>query len=279
MNRPSEPAAAPGPIRPQTFRLNSKGSEMLKEALSFIAELATKGDKPHKVYGDAHKDVYYVGGKFETVARAPADRNHEVGTLETLADLAKRFKAEGLSPVVWYRFGSVNLVVDDAGQRTNTVKFYIAFSETWPIVERLAVQRHDHKAFVRLLRIDLVDAIPAADLLDRLRTIKFENGAITRATIKRGDESLGREISARLETGKVEIPDEVVLSVAPFSNPSEDERYPVRCIVDVDVEAQKFSLVPRPDELDRVRSMAVASLADRLHDLLGDDVPAYYGQP
>lgn len=252
---------------------------MLKEAIQFIADLATSGQKPTKVYGDSHKDVYMLpGGDLKEVVKSPPDRDHRVATLEALVEIAKRFKADGLSPVVWYTFGDVCLVADDVGMRTSTVHLELNVSNTWEAVGRLRDQRFGHKEFVLLLRLTLADALPAADLLDRIRTLKFENGAITRASIKRGEESLGREISARIDAGKVEIPDEVILQVAPFTNAGHDETYPVRCIVDIDVEAQRFSLVPRPDELARVREMAADEIADRLDANL-EGIPAYYGTP
>jgi hypothetical protein len=136
-----------------------------------------------------------------------------------------------------------------------------------------------HKDFIRLLKIDLAGALPAGSLLDIIRRVKFENGAITTSEVKKNRESLGKEITAKIDASG-EIPDEVTLQVPVYSSMGEKQPYPLQCSVEVDpTRTDAFRLSPLPDEIERVQQLAVGSILERLRVALPDGCPAYYGSP
>jgi hypothetical protein len=252
---------------------------MLKEALQFFFDVSVKSKGPQELNVDDQRAAHYiVDGQHVVVPRPPHPRSHEVATLESLVALANRFKAAGESPVVWYSHEGLDLVIDDSGHRVDSVSLSFNNSDQWNLVLVLKGERYDHKTFVRLLRTTLSDALMPGDLLEKIRTLKFENGSITSTTVKRQEESLGKTITARVDAGKVEIPEEVVLSVPMYTNPGEEEHYPIRCIVDVDPEYQKFALIPVPNAINEAQKAAAQSIAERLDAGL-NDVPFYFGNP
>jgi hypothetical protein len=253
---------------------------MLKEALQFFFDVSVKSKGPHELKVDDQRLAHYiVDGHYVTVPRPPRPRAHEVATLDSLVALANRFKRIGENPMVWYDHEGVGLIIDDTGHRIDTVTLVFDRSDQWNLILVLKGERYDHKTFVRLLRTHLSDALPAGDLLEKIRTLRFENGAITNTTVKRQEESLGKTITARVDAGKVEIPEEVVLSVPMYNNPGEEDRYPIRCIVDVDAEFQKFALIPVPGAIEEAYKAASRSVATRLEATLDKEVPFYFGNP
>ena len=109
--------------------------------------------------------------------------------------------------------------------------------------------------------------------------MKFENGVITQSEIKKNRESLGKEITAKVET-PLDVPDCVTLNVPVYKSLGEREPYPIYCSVEIDpVRQDAFRLAPLPDEIERVQYLAVGSILQRLRESLPDGVPCYYGSP
>lgn len=254
----------------------------LKEGLDRLVDLATKAGAPVKLdSGDPRQIRYLAAGQEIVIDTHPTARGHEPGTLDEVIRIAARFATEG-TPVVWYDADAVALVIDDSGHRLETAKLALATSDVFAVLERLranaGIAWHDQKAFVRLLRIELAGTLPAVALLNTVRKVRFENGEKVSGEVRSQRESLGREIVSKVEAD-AELPEEVTLECPVYKTAGERDRYPVRCSVEVDPMQGKFRLLPLPDELERVRDMALSSIADRLQASLPDNVPAYRGKP
>ena len=249
---------------------------MIAEAIKALSELAVRATAPHRVEsGDTRKIAYVVGEKMVTIETEPSPRSHEVKSLADLIELARRF--EGEVPAVWYDEGSVVLVIDDQGHRSETATFKLATSEVFDRIADLARSKPklDQKAFVRLLRIELAGTLEPVVLLNAVRAVRWSS--VTDVNVGKQRESMGRDIEARCTDGK-DLPDEVTLRVPVYRVAGERTPLPCRCSVEVDAGDGTFRLLPFPDELDRVRQMAVASIAERLAGSLGE-IPHYYGKP
>lgn len=256
---------------------------MIKDALEYLSKLAGRASEP-KLLDSSHgrRHVYVIGEAIHDVQVPPRPRQHSVGDLADLIALAERFSAEGTdgTPVVWYGPTGVVLVVDDQGHRLETATLRLAVSSVFAKVVELASRPsgvpYDHKPFLRLLRVELAGAMPSTELYDRVKRVAFENGQTVRADVSRNkSESLGREITSKV-SGEGEVPEEVTLMVPVYSTPGETDRYALRCAVEVDPAEGRFRLVPLPDEIERVRSLAVASIGRRLAAL---PCPSYFGEP
>lgn len=135
-------------------------------------------------------------------------------------------------------------------------------------------QTYRQADFIRLLRIDLQGALPAAsNLLPLIRELKFNNNAAAQSNIQHGKESLGRQIEAAVH-GIDAIPEEVTLSVPLWENFT--CIVPIRCAVEILPHEQQFKLTPFPLELRKAVELGMGSIRNLMDDT---GVDYYYGSP
>ncbi len=262
---------------------------MLSEALEALFDLARQAAAPKKLEtGDPRQVRYAVNGEVVAFGTEPAPRKHHAKSLADVVNLANRFAAPTPGgdpadnrPVVWFDESAVVLVIDDQGHRVETATLALETSDVFRVLEGLAKTKAklDQKAFVRLLRIDLAGTLDPVVLLEKVRKVRFESASTTDVAVSRQRESLGRSITSQATTDGGDLPDEVTLSVPVYKTAGERTPVPFRCSVEVDAADGTFRLLPLPDELERVRQVAVARLAERLADSLEEGIPSYYGTP
>jgi hypothetical protein len=262
---------------------------MIAEGIKALVDLATRAGSPQKIEsGNPRASAYVIAGEVHMVDIEPPPRDHKAGTLGDLIALANRFAETGdLEPVVWYDAEAVVLVIDDevGGENGNRIEKATLPLATSDVFARLVKLRADpaaawmnQKDFIRLLRIELAGTLADGVLLNPTRKIVWSTSDTSTGTVKRGAESMGREINSRATTDGGDLPDEVKLNVPVYKTPGERERYPMNCSVEIDPGDNELQLMPLPDEIERVRQLALASIAERLASEL-KGVPAYQGKP
>lgn len=253
---------------------------MIAEALKYLTDLGTKSTAPVELKADPRRHRYAIGGEIQEFGIPASPRQHQVDSLEEITDLAERFAAtDSCKPVVWYDGNQVVLVLDDDGHRIEKATLSLEESDVFTrVVSLRQKQAFGQKAFIKLLRIDLARTLEPVVLLEKVRRVKFENGMATTGEIRRNQESLGRTITSKVETD-TELPEEVALAVPVYKTLGETDPILLRCAVEVDPGMGEFQLIPLPDEIERVRHLAVGSIRDRLSELLPETVPFYFGRP
>jgi hypothetical protein len=236
---------------------------------------------------DSRAAWFAIGGKVTPITLSVPPREHHVETLTDLILLANRFKAEGASPVVWYMQDEVSIVIDDGGHRVETATLTLRDSEVFTSIELLAKNRStrfDQKEFIRLLRVNLAGTLDPQILLNPIRKVDFATETVKSGTVMRGRESMGASVTSRIESAST--PPETVTLMAPvYQTPGERQRYGVNCLVEVLPDEGKFQLIPEPDEIERVRQLALDSIEERLGDGLTSTpegmiaIPFYQGRP
>jgi hypothetical protein len=259
---------------------------MLAEALDRLTALARAAANPIKLdVKDPSKAYYALNGQPLDITLPVPPRDHRAASLDDLIALANRFaEIEFYEPAVWFDACKVVLVIDDdtadnAAHRFERATLDLEPSDVWARLVALRQTRahHDHKAFIRLLRIDLAGTLDPVTLLNVVRRVKFEAGQITTSEKGKQRESMGRDIVSAVVT-ELEIPEQVTLSVPVYKTSGETDRWPLRCTVEVEPAEGTFRLLPLPDEIERVRDMATESIRARLGDGL-KGVPCYFGKP
>lgn len=253
---------------------------MIKEALELILGLA----EPQAVTVHQTKMVKVIrrGEKLIRVTLDPEPRANVAHCLDTLIALANRFKTTGTIPAVFHGASSVIALLDDGEEENRPhVSFALNKSDQWKVLEGLAGGSiwFDQKNFIRLLKITLEGSLNPFELLNKVREVRFESGAVQKGTVKRADESLGISRSASATSGEGDFPEEVTLTVPVYSNPKEDGLYPIVCAVEIDPLAAKFQLVPLPGRMELAQQLAIASIAQRLREGLTEGIPIYHGAP
>jgi hypothetical protein len=257
---------------------------MIAEAIQSISALTSRAAEPKRLPIDDPRHVdFVVNGEVKSFDVPASPRDHELGQLADLVALANRFAEDGEGPPsVWYSEDAVVLVIDDAGHRVERARLPLVVSD---VFARLVALRRspreawmEQKPFVRLLRVELAGTLDPVELLNAVRSLKFSSTAEARGEVRRAQESMGREINSRVDAA-AEIPEEVRLLAPVYKTAGEDERFPVRCTVEVEPAEGRLQLLPLPDEVERVRQAAVRSIGERLAAALDAKVPAYYGKP
>ena len=262
---------------------------MITEALEFLADLVRSGEQAAEVPTESPRVKIFRKGLTTADVELPKPRRkHAAGTLAEVVRLATRFENErsgdtldGARVVAWYGLDAVTLVLDDEGHRVDTVKLTLSPSGPFAkLVEIAAVKaKFDQKAFARLLRIDFADCLDPVVLLNRVKRVQFDTVGTRTGVVTRQQESLGTSITSKVEAEGGDLPEVVTLAVPVWANPDLHDRYPCRCSVEVDPAEGTFRLLPLPDELDRVRQLALDDLGRRLTEGLPAAVPAYQGTP
>lgn len=250
---------------------------MFAEALEFLADKAVLAREPKKLTTGDHADQYLIDGVVKEVAKEAPARKHHVESVADVIALATRFA--DATPVAWFDFNRVALVIDDADHRVDMATLDLKPSETFTLLCKLRSSPtwFDQEGFIRLLRVDLAGSMPSESLLNVVRYLKFENGVIAKSDVRHGKRSYDSAVVSKVESD-VEIPEEVGVNVRIWTNQGEDERLVIRCAVDIRPKEGKLQLIPLPDEIERVKNLAIVGLAGRLRDGLGD-VPSYFGRP
>jgi len=252
---------------------------MIAEALKFIADLKAASIEPHLIEtGDSRRLAWLVGDKVVNHELWISPRKHQAHDIDTIVRLANRFdECTFHDSIIWISDTEITLVTDDDDHRVNTVTCPLVITDVFCLLESLAIMKpwHDQRAFVRLLRIDLAGTLPPGILLDRVRKLKFEGGTVTTGQVAKDRESMGRQIHAAV-SGEGDIPDEVPLLASVFRG---HDRFDIVCSVDVDPARNLLQLAPLPDEIERVKRLAVKKVQELIVAQVSESVPVYLGKP
>lgn len=251
----------------------------LTEALKFITALASRSESLRPIpVDDPAVARFYDGKAIIDVPKRRAQRKHAVRTLADFVSYIEEGRG-ATSPVVWFDSRGVVGVLDDGDYGLDSVIMLLAPSTLFQRLAGLEKSStfYDQKAFVRLLKIDLAGTLDPNVLANRVRSIRFENGTVTKGVVQKQRESLGREIVSSV-TGEQEIPEEVTLTVEVFSNPDIDFEASVKCAVEIDPPSGTFRLVPLPDAIQNALDQAVAHVGAQLRASL-PSLNVFWGTP
>jgi hypothetical protein len=252
----------------------------VREAESLTKQL-TVVDHP-----DQRLKLLVQSGKHEKVIVPPPFRRHSVATLADLIAYANHEQesravddpeqeAPTARTVVWHSADKVVLVLDDEDRR-DTVTFPLLLSDAWKMLLQLETQPEPmtQRTFITLLRRYL-GCGPGTT--QQFRKLNFHSKSDAVAETMRTRESLGNSVEAEV-IGTSELPDDLIVEVPIYASQGERQAYPVRLLLDYDVQTQRIAAVPEADLLDTLVDRHQSDIHDRLRSEL-IDVPVYYGSP
>lgn len=257
---------------------------MLDAALKYLVDLAGKAKTASPIdLKDPTRIGYVIDGVIEVNSVPFPPRSHTVKGLDEIVMLADRFAdsdSESM-PVVWFDDHAVILTIDDGGHRLNSVAMPLETSDVFAkLIElRKNPRPYEQKDFIRLLRVDLAGTLDAVLLLAKCRKLKFTSSGEVTSIKKTQSESLGKEIRSQVETDGGDLPEEVTLFAPVHKTFGLRKPVPIKCAVEVFPADGTFKLVPMPDEIEKAQQEAMQRIAERLREVLPDNVRAYYGKP
>lgn len=224
--------------------------------------------------------VYLAVNSGGTITRYDAiakPRSHTLVTLEHVLRFVE-LKGDEIKTVVWFDRTGVVIVIDDATRRDWAL---MRLSFTPQMTTLLALEKNhpefDQRGFRRLLKVDLAGCRRDDVLLNWVEEVRFNSTSYTAGGVKHQKESLGRDIEQEAINDLGECPDEVLLNVRVFDDPSLRSTWPVRCDVEIVISDERFKLNPLPLELHN----AIESELSGIGDILAKHVkcPVFRGRP
>lgn len=264
---------------------------MLAELFDKVVEQAEEANFPKVIKPEGEPDhVYYlftaqgVGTRHEA---EPKPRNHTAGDITTLVRFVDAYTVSGdetAQAELWFSRSKVVCHID-TDTRRDKVTLPLIPSKQIQLLGALEAspKAMDQKKFLAFLRIDLANAAGAA-LTNAVRHLKFRSSAEGSSSVTHGKASIGKSLEAQL-TGEGTIPEEVYIHVPVFAGYMGQRSFVVSCALEIDADAQLFSLIPFPGETERAIREGEAFVGDTLHGALadagiGDDrVEVLYGTP
>ncbi|MDD4888299.1 MAG: hypothetical protein PHU85_00070 [Phycisphaerae bacterium] len=233
------------------------------------------GLKIHPIPGDPDNVIIESGGMREGLALPAAHRAHRVGSLDDFLRACERWGEHG---TVWHSEANVTLLIDDEYRRDG-VFFPLQFSEQFERLRKLrAEQRLNQVGIIRLLRHDLVGAVPG-DLVPLFRKLDFKRRSDGTTNIQHGRESLGRSVEAEV-SGTADLPELITADIRVYRSVGIIWKKSVRMTLDVDPANEVFYLCPEPDALEAAIQSTQDDIANTLSAGLVDDPPRiFYGEP
>lgn len=229
--------------------------------------------------GEPEYVKYFVkpDGSYERIVGQATPRGHRLGSVEDVVSWVDQKGGE--KTVVWYNELGCYVVVDDDTRR-DRLCLDLQKTEQWMLLESLAESPRpfSQKDFVKFLRVKLHGILADQRLLTFARHAKFSGSSSTGGEVLHGRESLGRTIEGEARgINSEECPDEVQLNVRIFTDPRLQDRQPVNCAVDLDVQTATFSLVPYPLQMQNAMDSEISALGAYLDEQIKQ--PVFRGQP
>ena len=242
------------------------------ETLQLIQDTAVEASEAEGklaiVRPPAEPDYIYLtvkpDGTFEKHTAAAAVRNHRLITLDQVENFVK--EKGGPSTVVWYDRTGIVIVLDDETRR-DIATLALTLTPTMLLLAKLERDRmeFDQREFRKLLKVDLADCQRDARLFNWVSDLKFANMTGGVGQFSNNRESFGNDIEAQAVSGAGgDCPDDLILDVRTFDDPSLLERQGIKCVFDFTPQDRKFRLIPIPLALHDAIELEVTFIGERL---------------
>lgn len=262
---------------------------MLKEAITEISRLAQEAKSAGSLVRMLPElyttgTLAYVGadGVIHHEDREQQDWQVTPASLDQLPAVIALHPAANVRGLIVYNDCAVQFLAD----RDNTAAFSTCVAlRSSPAREWLVRQKTNEGLTVQELRHALIwtlsDCLPDEDrrsILSHLKKSKWQTTTTSHAdTSQRGRASLGREITGAIEGTILDLPDQITLSVAPFTDRALKIRGNVRCDIELLVQAERIQVIPDQRDLGDLHERAMDEIAALLTSQ-ASGVPVIYGR-
>lgn len=229
-----------------------------------------------------------VTGELTKQKAEQGDREHTLNSLNSLLDLAKHFYGigtkvppfAGYGPVIWYSRSGVVMIFDDATGR-DTAKFVLEMSPQLKEIEKLeSGKKFTQNELISFLRINMRKCF-AGDFVESIKNVKFTVIKEAASEQQRLKSSVGKSVRQEV-SGIPDLPDYMDFNVPAFLSGFPLAGGTVEVAIDIDIQAEKFTLTAIPGSVESVLSKSEDKLGIYIAESLSQDeiqIPAYLGEP
>jgi len=241
--------------------------------LAFVPKLRAPVTETFEDFGRAYESYGCVAAEAAPAPSSPP--------AETTAVAVARpgVKAAGLTPrsTVWVNVAGASFQFDEADRREQCSIAFV-FSKYWETVRQFEKKsKADHKAFVRLLRHDLLGCVDPY-ILTVFRDLDFE--AINRARSIQEKQKQSLDSSVMAEVRGAEKPEQFLVSVPVFKNRElAGHRVEISITIDLDAASREIVLQAAPDALELALDNALEDAAGKIEAALPDGTVVLRGKP
>lgn len=159
----------------------------------------------------------------------------------------------------------VRLVFSEADRR-ESLTLALNTTNGYRVLAEGKLRGLNQQAMIRTLKQLYDDRVQPASLIPDIKALRFKASTEGQSVVSAGKESIGNDIKRELAGMASDLPEEVVLGVKVFTDPSEqlDMFDEVRCHLTVDLDTQTFTLTPIDGQVEGAMDNALDRIASAL---------------
>ena len=241
---------------------------MLKEALAELKTQTLRASDPRLVPVDLgpRQKAVVIDGLVKTFDQPDPPYDYRVDTQDDFCMLAEKFIVElilvGEPNVIG--FVSADKQLDKITWERHHTPAFLRLQE-WAAGKACTQQE-----LIALLRNELREAEGATTMLASVRNLRFHKSSDTAATVNRGEESLGKEMLAKMSNAD-QLPEFLKICTPIYTDQGDDSAIEFTLLFDPLPSQEKIKLQALQDELDHAllgtRQGTKDSLAEDLQDV------------
>jgi hypothetical protein len=126
------------------------------------------------------------------------------------------------------------------------------------------------KALHRKLKVDLfATEVSPFDFSETIGSLKFETTDSTEVKIRKGDESIAKNVRSKV-TGEMDVPDDVYFEFVFYPDLRVGSEVSIACAVITEPAEGTISVIPYPGEIERATINSVQKVADAIKEALAE---------
>lgn len=258
---------------------------MIDAGINAIVDLARKAGSQVLECKQEPEGTYYVrqgNGELVKTRADVAPRRHVVHDIETIVQLANRFKD---TASVWHNFEGVTVLVDD-NARNESARLALKPSKQFETLAKFDGDGWKNHALTQqelilLLRTTFAKSGPSAGLLAVVRKLRFRSAVESSAEIKHTRASVGKQVEQQV-TGDADLPETTIFDI-PVYESGFNVLFKIEVAIDLNLAGERFHLIPLPGQIAAAREHATDAMNRFLLQEIGKDGAVhdriYRGQP
>ncbi len=258
---------------------------MIEQGINAICELARRAGSQILETKQEPEGTYYLRQGDGNLVKTKADvapRRHQVHDIETIVQLANRFKS---TASVWHNFDGVTVLVDD-NTRNESARLALKPSKQLETLARFDGDGWKNHAMTQqelilLLRTTFAKCGASTGLLAVVRKLRFRSAVESAAEIKHTRSSVGKQVEQQV-TGDADLPETAIFDI-PVYESGFTVFVKIEVAIELNLAGERFHLIPLPGQIAAAREHAADAMNRFLLHEIGKEGAVhdriYRGQP
>jgi hypothetical protein len=260
---------------------------MLESALRYLKEelLGQQAIEPLSIPGRKQRQYFNVGGDIQYEELLPPNRFIDLRDFNSLMNLLNDTagvlgERSAYQVGVFVQSDRIDVILDTANGYERAT-WQLCPAAPWAFVSSLhpdgmkgkPFSPHDLRQHLRINLHDVKDQDGVEALIDRIAKVRFTNTDAAAVDHGRGKESLGASITRQV-ADETPMPDErQTWQIRRWDHPRLSMKFPIKLLLDPDMEDRCWRLIPLAGELERIEAEAACALRGLIVDHLDEESP------